>query len=258
MLHFLGLIRPGDYNLIAYATEMLKSKLDADAFRLAAEFKATFSRECKSYFEGVWDTVSSVGWAFDPLHIPYTAKNPDLSIGRHAVSIDERRCFFRQNLWSAAQPGQDIKQVWFAGEHTDVGGGYPDAENGLSKITLEWMLCEACHAGLKVDRTKAATILGYAGGAYSRPDAAAPLHNSLTGWWLLLEPLPHRYIDMTCHPPETKIRIPMGSRRTMPQGSVLHESVRQKMALGTGYNPPNLPATTGLEPWVRWNQGSCA
>jgi uncharacterized protein (DUF2235 family) len=109
---------------------------------------------------GVWDTVSSVGWAWDPLHIPYTAKNPDLRIGRHAVSIDERRCFFRQNLWSAALPGQDIKQVWFAGVHSDVGGGYAEAESGLAKISLEWMLCEAGTAGLILDRAKAAVVLG--------------------------------------------------------------------------------------------------
>jgi uncharacterized protein (DUF2235 family) len=255
MLHFLGLIRQKDYNLIAYATEMLKTKLDDDVFRLADEFKATFSRECKSYFEGVWDTVSSVGWVWDPMHLPYTAKNPDLSIGRQAVSIDERRVSFRQNLWEVL-PGQDIKQVWFAGEHTDVGGGYADAENGLSKITLEWMLCEACQAGLKVDRAKVATILGYSGNTYSRPDASAILHNSLSGPWLLLEALPHRYYDKTCHPPE-KWRLPLGRRRQMLPGAVVHDSVRQKIALGTGYNPPNVPAVTEQEPWVRWNQSPC-
>ena len=124
MLHMFGLLRPKDYNQIGYATEMLKTKQDDASFQVAAQFKATFSRECKPHFVGVWDTVSSVGWAWDPLHLPYTARNPDLRIGRHAVSIDERRSFFRQNLWSQPLPGQDIKQVWFAGVHSDVGGGY--------------------------------------------------------------------------------------------------------------------------------------
>jgi len=257
LLHMFGLIRPKDYNQIGYATEMLKSEQDAASFQVAAEFKATLSRECKPYFVGVWDTVSSVGWAWDPLHVPYTAKDPDMRIGRHAVSIDERRCFFRQNLWSGPLPGQDIKQVWFAGVHSDIGGGYAEAESGLAKISLEWMLCEACAAGLMLDRAKAGLVLGYTGGNYAAPDAATKMHNSLNDAWLLLEPLPHRYVDMTRHPPETRIRFPLGSRRRIPTNPVVHDSVNQRIALGTGYNPPNLPATRGTEPWVRWNQGSC-
>ena len=43
---------------------------------------------------------------------------------------------------------QDIKQVWFAGVHADVGGGYPESESGISKFPLEWMIDEAKAAGL--------------------------------------------------------------------------------------------------------------
>jgi uncharacterized protein (DUF2235 family) len=90
MLHMFGLIRPKGYNLVDYATVMLRSKQDAATFAVAEDFRQTLSRDCKPYFIGVWDTVSSVGWVWDPVHVPYTAKNPDLSIGRHAVAIDER------------------------------------------------------------------------------------------------------------------------------------------------------------------------
>ena len=63
------------------------------------------------------------------------------------MAIDERRVFFRQNLWHLPPPPApsgpvDVKQVWFAGVHCDVGGGYPEAERGLAKIALEWMLEE--------------------------------------------------------------------------------------------------------------------
>ena len=258
MLHMFGLIRPGDFNLIGYATAMLKSKQDEGSFQVAGDFNRTFSRECKPYFIGVWDTVSSVGWVWDPVHIPYTAKDPDLSIGRHAISIDERRCSFRQNLWSAPGAGQDIKQVWFAGVHSDIGGGYPEAESGLAKISLEWMLCEACQAGIILDRNKTAIVLGYSGGNYAPPDATAVMHNSLHGPWLLLEPFPHRYFDMTCHPPGKKIMFPFGRRRHIPPAPVVHESVNQRIALGNGYNPPNLPAVRTAEPWIRWNRSPCA
>src|SRR6266480_2307023 len=49
---------------------------------------------------------------------------------------------FRQNLWMPA-PGQDSKQLWFAGTHCDIGGGLGSANSGLSDITLRWMLDEA-------------------------------------------------------------------------------------------------------------------
>lgn len=73
---------------------------------------------------------------------------------RHALSIDENRRAFKQVVWdeeklaSATAPMQTpaperFKQVWFAGNHTDVGGGYPEAESRLSDITLAWMVEEA-------------------------------------------------------------------------------------------------------------------
>ncbi len=50
-------------------------------------------------FAGLWDTVSSVDWIENPLHLPYETNNPDIEIGRHAVSIGERRAFFRSHIW---------------------------------------------------------------------------------------------------------------------------------------------------------------
>ena len=47
---------------------------------------------------------------------------------------------------------QDILQVWFAGVHADIGGGYPEKQSGLSKYPLLWMIDEAIKCGLKVDR----------------------------------------------------------------------------------------------------------
>jgi uncharacterized protein (DUF2235 family) len=249
MLHMLGLIRKGDDALVPYATDMLK-RSQADAAGMADKFKATFSRECKPYFVGVWDTVSSVGWAYDPLHIPYTANNPDISFGRHAISIDERRSFFRQNLWSADQPG-NIKQVWFAGVHSDIGGGYVETESALAKITLEWMLIEAKAAGLRVVGSRVDEVLGL-NGSGSRPDANAMMHDSLgEGWWWLLEILPHRHWDSTTKSYHWK--IPLGRRRSIKDGAHLHESV----ALRKDYKPSNLPKNPGTqEPWVRWSKST--
>ncbi len=161
MLHMFGLLRSRHYNQIDYVIEMLRSKQNAESFQVAEQFKATFSQAVPIHFMGVWDTVSSVQLSpWEALSVPYTAQTPNLITGRHALAIDEQRCFFRQNLWGAPLPGQDLKQVWFAGVHSDVGAGYPAAESGLSKRSLEWMLQESVASGLIVDGAKVAQLGG--------------------------------------------------------------------------------------------------
>src|SRR5580704_13751632 len=156
VLHMFGLLCPGNEGLIPYVVRMYaKRTRKADGkthtFAVASGFKATFCRSCPPHMVGLWDTVSSVGWIWDPLKLPYTARNPDMAHGRHAISIDERRCYFRNNMWGEPFPGQDIKQVWFTGVHSDIGGSYSSSESGLSQITLQWMLCEAVSVGLLVN-----------------------------------------------------------------------------------------------------------
>ena len=129
--------------------------------------------------------MSSIGWYENPLQLPFTGDNPDIEIGRHAIAIDERRAFFRTNLWIPKGPPphsgpRDLKQVWFPGVHCDVGGGYPEPESGLSKIALRWMLKEAITAGLLVIPGRMDLVLGRSG-AYAVPDAHAEMHDSLTG-----------------------------------------------------------------------------
>ena len=102
MLHIVGLLTEDNEALIPYAIRMIKQK-NID-FAVAADFKKTFSRDCKPHVVGVWDTVSSVGWVYNAVHFPFTTatRNPDFQIVRHAMSIDERRAFFRQNLLTAS------------------------------------------------------------------------------------------------------------------------------------------------------------
>jgi uncharacterized protein (DUF2235 family) len=258
LLHMYGLIRKGNEPLVPYGIRMLNaaprnegiSSLKSDDaiaalqpnmarahapgmgfFALAEDFKKIFSREeCKPWFVGLWDTVSSVGWIENPLRLPYTADNPDIEIGRHAISIDERRAFFRTNLWRPKNPPpqsgpKDLKQVWFAGVHCDVGGGYPENESGLSKITLEWMIKEAVEAGLLVDPTKVDLILGRSSqsGAYVTPDPEAPSHESLKGAWWLAEFFFKRHYNWDTRKWERRFNL--GRRRTIPKGSLIHESV---------------------------------
>ena len=269
VLHMFGLLYPGNDGLIPYVLRMYARRTRNAAgmthtFSVADGFKSTFCRDVKLHMVGVWDTVSSVGYVWDPVRLPYTGQNPDMKNGRHAISVDERRCYFRNNLWGAALPGQSIKQVWFAGVHSDVGGSYPEAESGLAKIALEWMLCEAISLGLLVDPARADYILGRKAATSSAltvpappaptlptppapapPDPRAMVHNSLTTGWWVVEFLPHKYYDLA--EKRAKWRIPLGAARTIPDGSVLHASVKQKIAVDESYRPANLPQHPGLE-----------
>lgn len=248
MLEMFGLLRKHHYNQIDYAIEMLRAKQSAESFQVAAQYKATFSQAVPIHFMGVWDTVSSVQLSpWEALSVPYTAQTPNLMTGRHALAIDERRCFFRQNLWGTPLDGQNLKQVWFAGVHSDVGGGYPEAESGLSKLSLEWMMQESVASGLIVDGAKVAQMLGT-----TRADGE--IHPSLKGAWLALEALPHRHYVYA--EKRWKWKLPLGQRRRILETAVLHESVRQRMGLGLGYAPLNLPQASSVEPWVRWSPQS--
>ncbi|MET0865801.1 MAG: DUF2235 domain-containing protein [Nakamurella sp.] len=105
-------------------------------------------------FLGVFDTVGALGlpaplrWWHPNFHNVELSKQ--VRHGRHALAIDERRRAFAPSVWQidaseTIDPGQ-IRQVWFRGAHSDVGGGYQ--ENGLSSITLKWMINEAKGCGL--------------------------------------------------------------------------------------------------------------
>jgi uncharacterized protein (DUF2235 family) len=240
MLHIVGLLTRGNEALIPYAIRLIKEKkID---FAVAADFKKTFSRECKIHFLGLWDTVSSVGWVYNAVHFPFATKNPDFNIVRHAISIDEHRAFFRQNLFIADPPTQDIQQIWFAGVHSDVGGSYAESESQLSKLAFEWIVCEAELAGLIVDQSQKAQMLG-ADPPYVAPAANGPQHESLKGAWWVAEFWPK---IVRIHQPgpddiwKSKLRMNLARRRTVAKDSCLHVSVEQRMNAVPGYRPKNL------------------
>jgi uncharacterized protein (DUF2235 family) len=255
LLHMYGLIRPGNEPLVPYAIRMMmaieraggrgaRRRTDLDAyFDLAREFKTCMSgTDCGPWFVGVWDTVSSVGWIENPLKLPYVANNPSIQIGRHAIAIDERRAFFRNHLWrppsraDQEQGPKDLKQVWFPGVHCDIGGGYPEAASGLSKVALEWMLDEAQSAGLLVDPERRRQILGQDGGRYIAPNPLAEPHESLTGAWHLAEYVPKKHFDWQSR--IEKRRMNRHRRRTIPPGSLVHVAARQR---GEAYWRGRLP-----------------
>ena len=131
--------------------------LPAGEFDNAAQFaRITSSRWPTIEFVGVWDTVASVlvprrdRWLYVVTmeELAFTLMNPSVKVFRQAMAIDERRRMFRLKPWDDPQEfqsnpfapdtnkkPQDILQVWFAGMHADIGGGYKEAESQISQIS---------------------------------------------------------------------------------------------------------------------------
>jgi uncharacterized protein (DUF2235 family) len=156
---------------------------------------------------GVWDTVkTTTDEDFNDNKIPDC-----VVAGYHAMAIDERRNFFQVLRWNK---NDRVTQMWFAGVHSDIGGGYTDC--GMADIVLKWMIDRAYGHGLKF---KASAV---------RPlnsDAAAKVHESYQGIWK-----------------------PFGARRRFIADSAkIHESVRERTQALDEYRPPNLPAEPNYE-----------
>lgn len=283
-IHAMGLLPVDQLDLATYAFGTFK-KASSDSQKSDGTFDETPLKEVWHFsqiaggrnidieFIGVWDTVASIivprqdNFLFDMQTLLFTRTNSSVKRFRQAISMDERRRMFRLNRWIEPQKyrsnpfdpksavDQDIRQVWFAGVHSDVGGGYPEAESGLSKFPLIWMLAQAQAAGLQMDQT---LIDHFAWGmpmpppahAYVPPSATAPLHNSLTGAWEILEWIPKS--DKWKEWPERKsflgFYLPMGEPRLIPDDVLIHASVVERMDKDPSYRPINLPKQYRVEP----------
>ena len=285
-IHLCGLLRAEQLNLCGYALVAYKKSGDEGDFSIGETFRrVSGARRVTLPFVGVWDTVSSVlvpraRTLFIPTKqtLPFTRTNPSVRAFRHAISIDERRRMFRLNHWKDPQDfkpdpfdrsqdvPQDIRQVWFAGVHADVGGGYPDEQSGLAQFPLLWMIEQAVGAGLDVDDELVHHLARGAEGKggsihrYPLPNPAAELHKSLAGPWWLLEPIPQRVREQEW-PRRTRflgLYIPWAEPRPIPnrvwkgkppdEPFYVHHSVVERIAKVEGYRPVNLPETFATEP----------
>jgi uncharacterized protein (DUF2235 family) len=196
-------------------------------------------RNVRIRFAGLFDTVEAYGvpieemrTAVDKAIWPISFRNRVLSdkvdFARHALALDDERTTFHPLRFDMTHEGPwaanaRIKEVWFAGVHSDVGGGYP--EDALSYVPLTWMIDEI-----------AATATGPEGGLRLLPGALdafrkrasplAPIHDSRQGLAVL-----YRYDPR-----------PIASGAESGGPPVIHHSVAEKMVYGTEhYAPLTLP-----------------
>jgi uncharacterized protein (DUF2235 family) len=209
-------------------------------------------------FVGLWDTVAAYGLPVDemtrgvsrylwPLELPDHQLSPKVNRACHALSLDDERTTFHPVLWdeSAEHPAtpdeegvrctqrERISQIWFAGVHSNVGGGYPD--DSLAYVPLNWMLAEAQACGLKFKRQPTSdpdAIIH----AKSAEDKDGRLYDSRSGLGGYYRYGP-RKLDELCHfnsrDPRDRVEIPI---------TKIHESVIERIKSRSRlYAPIGLP-----------------
>ncbi|MET3359345.1 MULTISPECIES: DUF2235 domain-containing protein [Bradyrhizobium] len=284
LIHAVGLLYPEQANfkssrLIAYkqSSDFQNSTSTATVGYDNLTYLTTYwpTRWPTIHFIGVWDTVASVIVPrADRLFLPsleelaFTLRNPSVKIFRQAIAIDERRCMFRLKKWDDSQEfvrdrfaqvvrtePQDSLQVWFAGVHADIGGGYPEAESALSKYPLLWMIEEAAKCGLNFDPqivSQLAWGMPAPGNPFkhSAPDIAGIAHDSMTSAWRVIEYIPKSAVYREW--PERRsllgFYVPDCEPRVIPEGAILHESAIRRMNELPSYRPVNVPHTYGTFP----------
>jgi uncharacterized protein (DUF2235 family) len=265
-------------------TDQIRRHNDKKLMTKMKGFKNTFSRDIGHVrFLGLFDTVSSVpqfdhSW-MGHTRFPYTPRSSAQEIW-HAVSIDERRICFRPDLTYQeshdidchANPKRVVNEVWFAGDHSDIGGGW-DRRKGCvhnSVVPLVWMVRAAKKAGVKFDDVQLEALMRTEGVVFDEknmsPLAFSPatvgkqmsvnvklngprrlgsIHDGLKGskWWRFVQHLPIKRMELRSG--EWKLAKYCRKRpRDMPldKNMRIHRSVFERLENDKNYNPNNLPA----------------
>jgi type VI secretion system (T6SS) phospholipase Tle1-like effector len=214
----------------------------------------------------VWDTVGSygipAGLGLSGLARKLTSwtrgfhdnmLHPRIEVGLQALAIDELRAAFPPTTWvgDPKEPSQNqhVEQVWFAGVHANVGGGY--LRSGLSDLALIWIMA----------RVEALTKLRFSPDYIAKnfwPCAACSLYRSSRGWWWLSSLFPYRRPLF----PEPKLiegwfNGKKEKRNMVPINEKIHWSVIERLGrtafvdekLSKTYAPSNLPLGWKRKAW---------
>ncbi|MEE2003001.1 DUF2235 domain-containing protein [Alkalimonas sp. MEB108] len=232
MVHALGLVSKQQLHQLGEAYRYYRSAPEQRATQwLNNPYQHNYRPTIR--MAGVFDTVGALGvpvlalnhWGRSRIGFFDTHLSPLVKHAYHALALDEKREPFAPDLWTGdILPDQQVEQCWFAGVHSDIGGGYP--RTGLSDTCLEWMLEKARALGLSFDEFYLEQQL-----------RTAPMqreHNSYT--W------PYRLLALLNN--GVYIRRIYGRSNEAAMGVRVHSSVYQRIESGY-YQPqnPDLPAS---------------
>jgi uncharacterized protein (DUF2235 family) len=137
------------------STKTVREAMDKDESENAGKGR----KHVPIQFLGLFDTVEAFGvpveelrtaidWAIWPISFRNRKLSPKVVRARHALALDDERTTFHPIRIDhpedkANKKDARVKEVWFAGVHSDVGGGYPDGT--LSYVPLVWMAEQVEH-----------------------------------------------------------------------------------------------------------------
>ncbi|THV02718.1 WD40 repeat-like protein [Dendrothele bispora CBS 962.96] len=226
MIERVGLLHKGNNDQIPLWRKRSQRNLEnpEDPKDLCDHFKKTLSQpDVQVHFVGAWDTVSSIGIARGPSLPETTTGMKHVGAFRHALALDERRVKFLpeySNGGRGPEDGSNTKEVWFAGSHSDIGGGNDyNLKSDHFGPALRWMSYEAISCGLKME-------------SYRGEWKPIKFNESLTGFWKVLECLPFRRLSYKDEN-RTTYRLMFqrfsrphhGAPRQVQAGQLIHESV---------------------------------
>lgn len=202
-------------------------------------------------FIGAWDTVAAYGLPVDeladgwdrwiwPLTLRTRVPNPKIRKACHALSLDDERQTFHPLLWderdeaindtSTSLDQERVSQVWFAGMHANVGGGYPD--DGMAHEPLHWIAGEASRRGLLLKPVPFSPSANQLQAWRERAMPVAPMADSRSGVGSYYRYSPRRVAQLTND----------AYARVVVRRPKIHESVFTRMTAGaTEYAPIVLP-----------------
>jgi uncharacterized protein (DUF2235 family) len=262
-IHAFGLLDERNLNLLTFAYRAYKriNEKDSKSFDEIELFKKVLRpTRIPVQFLGLFDTVSSV--FVRPFLIPkaktfaFTQCNPSVCSVRHAVALEERRTYFRPDLWEPAsfveltsdtkkERKQDVKEVWFSGFHSDVGGGNPEACSALAKIPLKWMISETEPLGLSYLPSVVSSVVE-GQGKYEEADPLADANDSMSLVWSGVEFAPRKKPVASSRSSLFGFTLPLFEWRHVPSGALIHKSVKTR-GEHFGTMPPNLPKDYTIE-----------
>ena len=139
------------------STELAHSFKDLDKYLFAYRkhlLSLGLTQEVKIQCIGVWDTVGALGIPINPVFrrifplLPAfireyrwfdTRLDNCIENAFQALALDEHRFPFSPAVWEMDDDcTTNLKQVWFPGAHSNIGGSYDDY--GIANITLAWMM----------------------------------------------------------------------------------------------------------------------
>jgi uncharacterized protein (DUF2235 family) len=236
-LNYAGLLQQADEGRIEDAYEAYRLRRhERVRTRFHDSAARARARQVKVRFLGVFDTVGALGVPIDWIKM-ITADLPHLNLQFHdtrlcgnvdvacqALAVDEQRGPYEPTWWEEPEPGaprpEKVLQVWFAGVHSDIGGGYAD-DKALAEVPLGWMLEQAQEAGLDLSAGLPAWPV--------KGDPGGRLHESMSLKWRFAHLLPD--ID----PYRRPIGAGQRAARRLPPipGEMLHWSVVDRIQSGS-------------------------